>query len=174
MGDKAEKSEHNCDKTDRGEFQVVNKKGGLSRRSYLKLGGIAAFAAGGSKFAGREATAASQSPYGGSAWALPGRVAAEDFDTGGEGVAYHDTSNGNSGGAYRDTDVDIQQADDTSGEYNVGWTEDGEWLEYTVDVTDASTTYDVLVRVAGKNASASIDVTLGGESLGTVDVPETG
>ena len=51
MGDKAEKSEHNCDKTDRGEFQVVNKKGGLSRRSYLKLGGIAAFAAGGSQFA---------------------------------------------------------------------------------------------------------------------------
>ena len=81
---------------------------------------------------------------------------------------------GNDDGAYRETDVDIEETEDTSGEYNVGWIEDGEWLEYTVDVTDASVTYNVLVRVAGKNASASIDVTLGGESLGTLDVPETG
>ncbi len=35
--------------------------------------------------------------------AIPGRIQAEDYNTGGEGVAYHDTTAGNSGGAYRTT-----------------------------------------------------------------------
>src|SRR5439155_12617450 len=37
-------------------------------------------------------------PYGGTAWAVPGTLGAENFDDGGEGVAYHDTSVGNYGG----------------------------------------------------------------------------
>ena len=32
---------------------------------------------------------------------VPGRIEAEDYDNGGEGVAYHDTTPGNTGGAYR-------------------------------------------------------------------------
>ncbi|MGM0718328.1 MAG: G8 domain-containing protein, partial [Halobacteriota archaeon] len=64
------------------------------------------------------------------------RIEAEDFDTGGEGVAYHDTSDGNKAGAYRDTDVDIEQTEDDSGEYNIGWIRDGEWWEYTVEVPE--------------------------------------
>jgi hypothetical protein len=39
---------------------------------------------------------------------IPGRIEAEDYKSGGEGVAYHDTTSGNSGGAYRSNDVDIQ------------------------------------------------------------------
>ena len=40
---------------------------------------------------------------------MPCRVEAEDYDTGGEGVAYHDTTAGNIGGATtgRD-DVDVE------------------------------------------------------------------
>ena len=41
---------------------------------------------------------------------VPGRIEAEDYDLGGEGVAYHDTTAGNTGGAYRDDDVDIESA----------------------------------------------------------------
>ncbi len=41
---------------------------------------------------------------------VPGRIQAEDYDLGGEGVAYHDTTPGNSGGAYRHDDVDIETA----------------------------------------------------------------
>ena len=40
--------------------------------------------------------------------AIPGTIQAEDYDLGGEGVAYHDTTAGNSGGAYRQDGVDIE------------------------------------------------------------------
>src|SRR5207247_6038602 len=50
--------------------------------------------------------AGSRSPYGGTPWAMPGVVQAENFDVGGEGVAYHDTTPGNQGGQYR-MDVDF-------------------------------------------------------------------
>jgi len=63
------------------------------------------------------------------------RIQAEDFDTGGEGVAYHDTTSGNSGGAYRDTDVDIEGTSDDGGGHNIGWIEKGKWWEYTVDIS---------------------------------------
>ena len=39
---------------------------------------------------------------------VPGRIQAEDYNLGGEGVAYHDTTPGNTGGAYRQDDVDIE------------------------------------------------------------------
>lgn len=37
-------------------------------------------------------------PYGGSAAIIPGIIEAEEYDTGGQGVAYSDTTTGNSGG----------------------------------------------------------------------------
>ncbi len=41
---------------------------------------------------------------------VPGRIEAEDYDIGGETIAYHDTTPGNTGGAYRHDDVDIETA----------------------------------------------------------------
>lgn len=58
------------------------------------------------------------------------RVEAEDYDQGGAGVDYYDTTTGNAGGAYRDDDVDIEA--NPAGGYNIGWIRDGEWLDYTV------------------------------------------
>ncbi|WP_436933463.1 carbohydrate-binding protein [Halovenus amylolytica] len=99
------------------------------------------------------------------------QINAEDFDTGGEGVAYHDTSDGNKGGAYRDTDVDIQEADDSSGAYNIGWIETGEWWEYTVEVPESGE-YNLTARLAGKN-DTSVDIAVDGTQIATVDVPDT-
>jgi hypothetical protein len=114
-----------------------------------------------------------QSPYGGSPVSLPGRVQAENFDTGGEGVAYHDTSSGNNGSAtYRDTNVDIQPTSDDGGGYNIGWIEDGEWLEYTIDADAAD--YDISARLAGKNGDARLRVSLNGTQVTTFGVPDTG
>ena len=42
-----------------------------------------------------------QSPYGGTAIAIPGRIQAEDYDLGGEGVAYHDTDTASTLGRIR-------------------------------------------------------------------------
>ena len=78
---------------------------------------------------------------------IPGRIEAEHYDAGGEGVGYHDTTPGNQGGAYRSDDVDVETTSDAGGGYNVGWIEEGEWLAYTVDVASAGL-YDVQLRVA--------------------------
>jgi endonuclease/exonuclease/phosphatase family metal-dependent hydrolase len=84
-------------------------------------------------------------PYNGTARAIPGTINAADFDNGGEGVAYHDTTRGNTGGVYRQTDVDLQAA--SGGGYNVGWVVAGEWLTYSVNVATAGN-YNVQLRVA--------------------------
>ncbi len=94
---------------------------------------------------GSTATSSSLSPYHGSPASVPGTVQAEDFDNGGEGVAYHDTNGTNSGGAYRQTGVDIESA--SGGGYDIGWTAPGEWTNYTVNVGSTGT-YTIQLRVA--------------------------
>lgn len=100
------------------------------------------------------------------------RIEAEDYDVGGQGVAYSDAEETNHGGAYREDGVDLQSTGDVDGEFNVGWTRDGEWLEYTVDL-DAGT-YDVRVRLASPDGTGSLDVSIDGTALGTIAMPETG
>ena len=82
---------------------------------------------------------------------IPGRIQAEDYKPGGEGVGYHDTTPGNSGGAYRSDDVDIQVATDAGGGHNIGWTRQGEWLAFNVQVAQAGN-YDITARVASATA----------------------
>ncbi|MGO4781133.1 hypothetical protein AB4084_37195, partial [Lysobacter sp. 2RAB21] len=48
------------------------------------------------------------SPYGGTAWALPGTVQAENFDLGGQNVGYFNPGNTNPGGQYRSDGVGIE------------------------------------------------------------------
>jgi uncharacterized repeat protein (TIGR01451 family) len=126
------------------------------------------------------------SPYGGSARAIPGTIPAEVFDEGGEGVAYHDTTPGSFGGQFRSTDVDIESSSD--GGYDVGWTDAGEWLNYTVNVQTAGD-YNVTLSVAspggatmhvgfngpsaGQWKSVSILATGGWQGWTTVSVPVT-
>ena len=60
---------------------------------------------------------------------LPGTIQAEDFDDGGEGVGYRDTTGDNKGGVYRTTNVDIEPTRDRGRRYDVSWTTAGEWLK---------------------------------------------
>jgi hypothetical protein len=113
-------------------------------------------------------------PYGGTPWPLPGTIQVEDFDEGGEGIAYHDHSSPNSGGQYRQTGVDIERTADTGGGYNAGWVGAGEWLAYTVDVAAAGT-YSLTIRVASPAAGGSFHVEFDGiDRTGTLQVPATG
>ncbi len=103
---------------------------------------------------------------------LPGRVEAEDFDTGGEGTAYHDVEPENLGGVYRPTEgVDIETLPDSNG-FNVGWIRPGEWLSYTVNVSSAGT-YDLRVRGASSWGHPSFDLSVDGAPVATVPVAET-
>jgi endonuclease/exonuclease/phosphatase family metal-dependent hydrolase len=113
-------------------------------------------------------TAASSSsgptPFGGTPWAIPGTVQAEDFDDGGEGVAFHDNTSGNAGGAYRNTNVDIEAS--AAGGHNVGWSGASEFLNYTVNVAAAGS-YTVQLRVASASSTG------GWQNWTTIHVPVT-
>ncbi|MEN6342660.1 MAG: carbohydrate-binding protein [Methanospirillum sp.] len=101
---------------------------------------------------------------------VPGRIEAEDYNLGGEGVAYHDTTPGNEGGAYRHDDVDIESA---NGVTDVGWIRNGEYLTYTVNVTQDGT-YNLTARVASPNSGRTIAVSVDDAPLATIAVPNTG
>jgi endoglucanase Acf2 len=104
---------------------------------------------------------------------LPGVIQAEDFDNGGQSTAYNDTTTGNSGTAYRSENVDIEATTDAGGGYNIGYTANGEWLEYSL-ANITSGTYTLNLRVAAQAAGGSIQVVLGGQVLGTATVNATG
>ena len=55
----------------------------------------------------------------------------ENYDVGGAGKAYYDMDSKNQGGEYREDRVDIVKNGDG---FAVGYTQKGEWLEYTVNV----------------------------------------
>ena len=123
------------------------------------------------------ATATPSTPFGGVAIQLPGTFEVENFDSGGEGVAYHDNVAGNAGGLYRPgEDVDIVTSrDPDGGGYVVNNFETGEWLVYTVNVA-SSGFYDIDLRVAsGTATNSAFRVEIDGANVtGSVAVPATG
>jgi len=106
---------------------------------------------------------------------LPGRVQAEDYRAGGEGVAYHDTAAGNQGNVYRTDDVDLKATTDSGGGYAVWYTDAGEWLTYDVAI-DAPGAYRVVLRVAqGVSTPSRLHLEIDGTDVtGPIDVANTG
>ncbi|MDB5357998.1 MAG: hypothetical protein JWN24_4451 [Phycisphaerales bacterium] len=103
----------------------------------------------------------------------PGTIEAENYDNGGEGVAYHDTQTVNPGGAYRHDGVGITATHDAGGGYYVGWTHPTEWLQYTVNVA-ATTTYTLDVRLASINGGTFHFSSDGHAVTGAIKMPNTG
>jgi len=113
-----------------------------------------------------------QGPYEGAYPMIPGRIQAENYDEGGQGVAYYDNSEENRIGLYRpDESVDIEESGDNEGGYSVGFVGEDEWLEYTVEMVPG--TYELSARVATDWQDRSFGVDLDGERVATVDVPDT-
>jgi len=124
--------------------------------------------------AGGTSTPLGSTPYGGTALSLPGTLQAENFDDGGPGISYVDSTAGNSGGQYRATDVDVEATSDLGGGYNVGWIAPGEWLKYTVNVATAGT-YDIEMRVACSGAGGTFHIEVNGTNVtGALTIPNTG
>lgn len=79
-------------------------------------------------------------PWDPTKWALPFHelptvIEAEDFDVGGQGVAYSDREADNLGSKnYRNEGVDFSTHD---GKIHVGWFGRGEWMNYTVSVPES-------------------------------------
>lgn len=103
---------------------------------------------------------------------IPGTLVAANFDSGGEGVAYHDNDVGNKGNVYRlNEDVDIEAYDNS---YTIGWFDNGEWVEYTVNVAKTAT-YKATIRVASQLTTGSFSIYFDGQLIADrVKVPSTG
>jgi Carbohydrate binding module (family 6)/Glycosyl hydrolase family 26 len=109
---------------------------------------------------------------------VPGILEAEAYDRGGEGVAYHDNTTGQSKG-YADFNVlwRANESVDIGGDggqgFALSWTEAGEWLEYSLNVTTAGS-YNVDLSVASQGAGGTLELLLDGTKVGnTVSVPDT-
>ena len=116
-----------------------------------------------------------QQAYHGTPGAVPGVLQAEDFDTGGQGVGYLDSSPGNEGDFYRQSeDADLQPTTDTGGGANVGWLVQGEWMAYTVDVATAGS-YTLESRLAVPGGGGTFHLESDGVNVtGPMTVPNTG
>ena len=113
-----------------------------------------------------------QAPFHSTPFLVPGKIEAEDYDVGGEGVSYHDTDLENKGNVYRTDAVDIT-GNATDG-FQLGWTQSGEWLHYTVDVTQP-VSYQWEARVASGADNASFRILLNETDItGLIEVPNTG
>lgn len=118
--------------------------------------------------------AVTQEPYK-AIFSVPGFVQLEDYDMGGQSVSFYDKDFVNEGGAYREDGVDIVQIDsaDASKGYAIGYTQAGEWLEYSVNVV---TTGKFVFRasVADGLEGGSIRLFIDGKAVtDTVAVPQT-
>lgn len=103
-------------------------------------------------------------------------IEAEDYDTGGEGVAYHDTTIENTGdcngtGYREDEGVDICPNDPNEG-CHVGHTKVGEWTTYTYDFSIAGE-YEIVLYVASTLENSNGILYLDGEEDYPFDVPQT-
>lgn len=105
---------------------------------------------------------------------VPGVINAAYYNTGGEGVAYHDTTTENIGGVFRRDSVDIRTNPEGGG-YAVGWNQTGEWLKYNVNVQEAGE-YNLKLYMATTFTTAKARLWLDDEIdlTGVFDVPSTG
>ncbi len=100
---------------------------------------------------------------------VPGKIEAEDFDKGGEGVAYHVNSKSNLGKSYRADAVGVAS---DPGITVIGYTDDsGEWIKYTVNITAG--TYDIYSNISSASGGGRLKITVDGQEQ-TVSIPSTG
>jgi hypothetical protein len=111
--------------------------------------------------------AAAQQPYAGGAFELPGALQMENYDRGGEGVAFHDTDTVNQGGPYRAESADVQAIPaPAGGGQALAFTRAGEWTEYTFRAApDKAGSYDLTLRYATPYAGGRFRLEIDGRAI---------
>ena len=109
---------------------------------------------------------------------IPGIIECEDFDAGAEGMSFHDSDYVNEGDVkdYRDNGGGVDLVKGNGGTV-IGYTAQGEWLEYTVNVSQAGEyEYEATVSSGNDGAAFSLSVIKDGPmtQLAKVKVPKTG
>jgi hypothetical protein len=115
-------------------------------------------------------------PYNGTPLSVPGTFEASEFDLGGEAVAYHDVTPPPTPANPIRTDETVQIRSDGATGYVIYHFDEGEWLNYTIDVAVAGR-YDIAALVANNYQPAipKFHIEIDGVNVtGTVNVPGTG
>ena len=96
-------------------------------------------------------------PYLGVPYTIPGTIGFAYYDKGGERVGYHDYEAQNFGtdGFRVSEGVDVANGHSGDRGYLVGWTNPGEWMNYTVNIADTGY-YKVIIRAASPQDDASL------------------
>ena len=106
---------------------------------------------------------------------IPGTFQAEDFDRGGEGLTFHDSDSNDEGSANYRSDNEGLDIVTGNGGYAIGYTASGEWMEYTLNVTEAGTyRYTAFVSSGLDNSKFTIGLMKNGKEtvLSEVVVPK--
>ena len=113
-----------------------------------------------------------QFPYSGSVITAPGIIQAEDFDLGGQQVAYNSSDSINTLGYYRpDEGVEIDSVGDSN--YAVLISRQGEWQEYSFSA-DTASLYEVVLDVSSLVEGNSIQARFNGAiHTASLDVPQS-
>jgi len=128
------------------------------------------------EFQGQKREPEPQTPFGGTAWAIPGKIEAENFDEPGYGAGNNSYSESDSDNhactdegktaecseLRKGTGVDIYKKAD--GKVVVGHNKTDEWLEYTVNVAKDGD-YTMYASVASDNASSGFKVSMDGTDI---------
>lgn len=102
---------------------------------------------------------------------IPGKIEAEDYDLGGAGVGFKDSDPENATSFYREDNAGLDTA--AGGGIVYGYVSAGDWLNYTVNVKeDGKMNYTI--RLASASTNASFSLTLDGEEIALIEVPNTG
>lgn len=110
--------------------------------------------------------------------AIPGKVEAENYDKAGQGFSYYDMDMENKSGSYRDDGVDIEGVDCNNDgsckSYVIGYTQEGEWLKYSVNVA-ADGEYAISANVATSADTKGFKLFMDDKEIaGDYTVPATG
>ena len=115
----------------------------------------------------------------------PGLLPAVNYDTGNNYVAYFDnqsedpnkfspeTKSWNNGWSYRNDGVDIGFSSGGTGDYHIGWIEDGEWIKYSIR-SEKPDNYKIFLEISSYDNNGMILVTTElGDTLGPINIPNS-
>ena len=70
--------------------------------------------------------------------------------------------------------IQTEQTSDSGGGLNVGWIDNGDWMEYAIENSIAKSNYQITSRVASPYGGSVIDYYVDTKSAGSITVPNTG
>ena len=118
-------------------------------------------------------TTVTQTPHGGVAAKIPGKIEVENYDDGGARRAFSDNDAENQGDANVRMDEGVDLVAGGTG-VAVGYTKAGEWVEFTVDV-DADGEYPITAYASSGAENSSFCFLVDGKAVGdTVKMDKTG